>query len=43
MPQIREFQMRFPFSEQGIADAIAAAREMRCLKATIVPHPELVE
>jgi threonine dehydrogenase-like Zn-dependent dehydrogenase len=39
----RDFQMRFPFSESGISDAIAAAREMRCLKATIVPHPDLVD
>ncbi len=39
----RDFQARFPFSEQGISDAIAAAREMRCLKATIVPHAEIVE
>ncbi|MDE2573850.1 MAG: zinc-binding dehydrogenase [Rhodospirillales bacterium] len=39
----RDFQMRFPFTERGVADAIAAAREMRCLKATIVPHPDIVE
>jgi threonine dehydrogenase-like Zn-dependent dehydrogenase len=39
----RDLQMRFPFTEQGVADAIAAAREMRCVKATIVPHPDLVE
>lgn len=28
---------------QGIADAISAAREMRCLKATIVPTPEIID
>lgn len=39
----REFQTRFPFSERGIAEAIAAAREMRCLKATIVPNEAIVE
>ena len=38
-----EFQMRFPFTEQGIADAISAAREMRCLKATIVPTPGIID
>ena len=37
-----EFQMRFPVTEQGIADATGAAREMRCLKATIVPTPEII-
>jgi threonine dehydrogenase-like Zn-dependent dehydrogenase len=38
-----DLQMRFPFTEAGIAAAIQAAREMRCVKATIVPHPEMVE
>jgi threonine dehydrogenase-like Zn-dependent dehydrogenase len=38
-----DMQARFPFSEQGIADAIAAAVEMRSVKSTIVPAPELVE
>ncbi len=38
-----EFQTRFPFTEQGIADAISAAREMRCLKATIVPTPGIID
>ena len=28
---------------QGIADAISAARDMRCLKATIVPTPEIID
>ena len=36
-------QTRFPFSEQGIADAIAAARAMRSVKSTIVPDPEIVD
>ena len=39
----RDFQVRFPFSEKGISDAISAAREMRCLKATIVPNEAIVE
>lgn len=39
----RELQMRFPFTEAGIMDAVNAAREMRCVKATIVPHPEIVD
>ena len=39
----REFQTRFPFSERGISDAIAAAREMRCLKATIVPNEAIAD
>jgi hypothetical protein len=37
-----DFQMRFPFTERGIADAITAARDMRCLKATITPHPAII-
>ena len=37
----REVQAWFPFSEAGISDAIEAAREMRCVKATIVPDAEL--
>ena len=40
---LQEMQMRFPFSEEGITEAVTAAREMRCVKATIVPHPELVD
>jgi threonine dehydrogenase-like Zn-dependent dehydrogenase len=39
----REMQTRFPFSEEGIAEAIASARAMRCVKATIVPRPDLVD
>ncbi len=38
-----DMQMRFPFSEQGISEAIASANAMRCVKATIVPHPEIVD
>jgi threonine dehydrogenase-like Zn-dependent dehydrogenase len=38
-----DMQMRFAFSEQGIAEAIASANAMRCVKATIVPHPEIVD
>jgi threonine dehydrogenase-like Zn-dependent dehydrogenase len=38
-----ELQMRFPFTEQGIIDAVKAAREMRCVKATIVPYPDIVD
>jgi hypothetical protein len=34
-------QTRFPFSEDGIAQAIDAARAMRCVKATIVPDAAL--
>lgn len=39
----QDMQMRFPFSEEGIAEAIASARAMRCVKATIVPRPDLVD
>jgi threonine dehydrogenase-like Zn-dependent dehydrogenase len=38
-----EMQTRFPFSEEGIAEAVAAAMEMRTVKSMIVPAPELVE
>ncbi|MDE2515433.1 MAG: zinc-binding dehydrogenase [Rhodospirillales bacterium] len=36
-------QTRFPFTEQGVADAVAAAQQMRAVKATIVPHPDIVD
>ena len=36
-------QTRFPFSEDGIQAAIDAANAMRCVKATIVVNPEIVE
>ena len=39
----RELQTRFPFSEDGIQAAIDAAGAMRCVKATIVVNPEIVE
>jgi len=39
----QEMQTRFAFTEQGVADAIAAARAMRSVKSTIVPHPEIVD
>jgi threonine dehydrogenase-like Zn-dependent dehydrogenase len=35
-------QTLFPFTEQGIAEAIDAARQMRTVKSTIVPSPELL-
>ena len=38
-----EMQTLFPFTEAGIADAIAAAVEMRSVKSTIVPAPDLAE
>ena len=38
-----EMQTRFPFTEEGISEAIDAALEMRSVKSTIVPTPELVE
>jgi len=39
----REMQTNFPFTEAGIADAIASARAMRCVKATVVPRPDLLD
>jgi threonine dehydrogenase-like Zn-dependent dehydrogenase len=39
----RDMQTRFPFTEQGIADAVDAARAMRSVKSTIVPAPELAD
>ena len=38
-----EMQMLFPFSEQGIADGIASALEMRSVKSTILISPKLLE
>jgi threonine dehydrogenase-like Zn-dependent dehydrogenase len=38
-----EMQTLFPFGEEGIADAIAAAEAMRAVKSTILPSPELLE
>jgi threonine dehydrogenase-like Zn-dependent dehydrogenase len=39
----RDMQTHFPFTEAGIADAVASAREMRCVKATVVPRPDLLD
>jgi threonine dehydrogenase-like Zn-dependent dehydrogenase len=38
-----EMQTLFPFSEQGLADGIASALEMRSVKSTIVVSPGLLE
>ena len=35
-------QTTFAFTESGIAAAIDTANAMACVKATIVPDPELV-
>lgn len=39
----RDMQTWFPFNEEGIADAVDAARAMRSVKSTIVPTPELAD
>ena len=36
-------QTLFPFTESGISEAIQAAIDMRTVKSTIVPTPELIE
>ena len=38
-----EMQTRFEFSEDGIAEAIESAIEMRSVKSTIVPSPGLLD
>ena len=38
-----EMQTRFPFTEEGIGEAIQSALDMRSVKSTIVPTPELVD
>ena len=38
-----EMQTLFPFTEEGISHAIAGAVEMRSVKSTILPCPELIE
>ena len=38
-----EMQTRFPFTEEGIGQAIESALEMRSVKSTIVPAPDLVD
>ena len=36
-----EMQTLFPFSEDGISDAIQSAMDMRSVKSTIVPYEDL--
>ena len=36
-------QTRFPFTEEGITDAIDSANAMRCVKATIVPDEGIAD
>jgi threonine dehydrogenase-like Zn-dependent dehydrogenase len=38
-----EMQSRFPFTEEGIGEAIESALEMRSVKSTIVPTPDLID
>ena len=38
-----EMQTRFSFTEEGIAEAIKSALEMRSVKSTIVPTPDLID
>jgi threonine dehydrogenase-like Zn-dependent dehydrogenase len=38
-----EMQTRFPFTEEGIGEAIESALEMRSVKSTIVPTPDLID
>jgi hypothetical protein len=38
-----EMQTIYPFSEEGIRDAVADAMAMKTVKSTIVPWPELVK
>jgi hypothetical protein len=35
-------QTLYPFTEKGVADAVADAMAMKTVKSTIVPWPELV-
>ena len=37
-----EMQTRFPFTEEGIGEAIESALEMRSVKSTIIPTPDLI-
>jgi threonine dehydrogenase-like Zn-dependent dehydrogenase len=41
--RFQDMQQRFPYSEDGIVAAIDAAKAMRCVKATIVPNPAIVD
>jgi hypothetical protein len=36
-------QTLYPFSEEGIACAVADAIAMKTVKSTIVPFPELID
>ena len=36
-------QTIYPFTEAGVAQAVKDAMEMKTVKSTIVPWPELVE
>jgi hypothetical protein len=36
-------QTLFPFTELGISDAVQAALDMRTVKSTIVPGPDLID
>jgi threonine dehydrogenase-like Zn-dependent dehydrogenase len=38
-----EMQTLYPFTEEGVARAVADAMAMKTVKSTIVPWPELVE
>ena len=38
----RKMQTLFPFSEEGVADAVAQAMAMKTVKSTIVPYEELL-
>jgi threonine dehydrogenase-like Zn-dependent dehydrogenase len=38
-----EMQTRFPFTEEGIGEAIESALEMRSVKSTIIPTPDLID
>ena len=39
----RKMQTLFPFSVEGVTDAVAQAMAMKTVKSTIVPFPEMVE
>src|SRR3712207_689962 len=38
-----QMQTRFPFTEEGIGEAIESALDMRSVKSTIVPTPDLID
>src|SRR3712207_7421 len=38
-----QMQSRFPLTEEGIGEAIESALEMRSVKSTIVPTPDLID